>query len=585
MSASFAFVGLCIALVLQHALASRISAATLNAALPKDLQPVYVNGVKELPPSFDFGWQAQGKNLPEIPFPEKGGGGEGPGPENKQPEPSKDDSKIPKCGEGSGPQTQAATGNPVLLTTGEKFKREMDFEAAGAYGIGLERIYRSKNKSGSMFGPNWPTSVDFKRLSYTFTGCTKTPAGHCVPQRVTHTAADGEVFVYEWVGWTDDGGIYTYITNGSEAGGELTWNYGKSWSLRRDKVIYSFNAGGYLQSTNDAFAGTTTLIYDTMMRITRVSTPGKHVEFTWGSNNRVTAVRDPAGNEWRYGYNTAGMLTSVTSPGASPDVRTYHYEAADSTLLTGISINGVRSTRYGYQADGKVSVSGLENGEERDTFAYADKKTTVTSASGQTTVYTFVSVGSNLLLSKTSRNAALNCPAAAAEIAFDTRGYVDYIKDWNGVTADYSYDAAGKLLKLTHAYGTTAARTRENTWSGEQLVESRFLGSTGVAYAKVVYTYAGRLTEEAHTDLATNAVRKLQYAYTFHGNGLIAKVTKTLVLSTGNAATVTDYDTQGNVIAITNPLGHKTEWTGHNGLGLPARMIPATASSPISPTT
>ena len=58
------------------------------------------------------------------------------------------------------------------------------------------------------------------------------------------------------------------------------------------------------------------------------------------------------------------MLASVTSPGASPDVRTYHYEnSADRQLLTGISINGVRYSTYKYYADKRVQESGLAGGE------------------------------------------------------------------------------------------------------------------------------------------------------------------------------------------------------------------------------
>lgn len=44
-----------------------------------------------------------------------------------------------------------ATANPVLIATGEKVLPESDFQAGGDYGLGLQRTYRSKNATGSMF--------------------------------------------------------------------------------------------------------------------------------------------------------------------------------------------------------------------------------------------------------------------------------------------------------------------------------------------------------------------------------------------------------------------------------------------------
>ena len=87
---------------------------------------------------------------------------------------------------------------------------------------------------------------------------------------------------------------------------------------------------------------------------------GRSIEFGW-SGNRVETVKDQNGNIWNYTYDSSsGMLTAVTSPGPSADVRTYHYEAADTTLLTGISINGARYSTYAYDpTTKKVTSSGL----------------------------------------------------------------------------------------------------------------------------------------------------------------------------------------------------------------------------------
>jgi hypothetical protein len=43
---------------------------------------------------------------------------------------------------------ESKTENPVVITTGEKYKNETDFVAAGQYNLGLSRIYRSAQSTG-----------------------------------------------------------------------------------------------------------------------------------------------------------------------------------------------------------------------------------------------------------------------------------------------------------------------------------------------------------------------------------------------------------------------------------------------------
>lgn len=138
----------------------------------------------------------------------------------------------------------------------------------------------------------------------------------------------------------------------------------------------------------------------------------------------------PAGGIWQYTYNASGLLETVTSPGPLPDVRRYHYESPVSTsLLTGISINGVRHSTYAYNSTFRAVESGLAGGEERDTFVYGINTTTVTTATGQATTYNFAVSNGALRLTSTSRAATASCPAAAAQIVYDANGYIDYKLD------------------------------------------------------------------------------------------------------------------------------------------------------------
>ena len=148
------------------------------------------------------------------------------------------------------------------------------------------------------------------------------------------------------------------------------------WQLQKARLYYNYSAKGIIQSiVTQSNTQLLTFAYGTIVsQAVRVTnTAGQHVDFTW-SGNYVSKVTDPVGNVWNYAYNASGLLISVTSPGAAPDIRTYLYEnAADATLLTGISINGTRYSTYKYYADKRVQESGLAVGEERDTFGYGER--------------------------------------------------------------------------------------------------------------------------------------------------------------------------------------------------------------------
>jgi RHS repeat-associated protein len=272
------------------------------------------------------------------------------------------------------------------------------------------------------------------------------------------------------------------------------------------------------------------------------------------------------------------MLTKVTSPGLSPDIRDYFYENADTTLLTGIAINGVRYSRYSYYADRRVSESTLEGGEQSDKFVYGTNQTTITNAKGQTTVHSFTTVLGEQKIASISRNGTSTCAAASAKTFYDANGYIDYTLDWNGNKTDYSYDGGGRLLQVTGAAGTGAASTVAHTWAGNDITQTEYRDAANRATVRISTTYHasgsayGRIASETRADLKSGAQQTINYGYTFYANGSIATGSATRILPAGASATDTiAYDTRGNVTSATNALGHQTTWATHNALGQPGR--------------
>jgi RHS repeat-associated protein len=417
-------------------------------------------------------------------------------------------------------------------------------------------------------------------VSYTLTGC-RFIDSVCYPLTAVVREPDGAQYTFKQIGQTEE-----YKVSNSAAAGRLIYLGPQQWMLIRDDKTYYFDPAGNLATLEVAGYTVESRTYTSNRLTTVTSLGGQVVRLTW-SGSRVASITDPANNVWSYGYNASGMLQTVTSPGANADVRTYHYEdPLDGSLLTGISINGLRYSTYSYTSTKLVKTSGLAGGEELDNFSYGSNSTTVSDARGQTTEYQFVTINGSRKLSAINRGATSSCPFSAASTNYDVNGYLTQKVDWKGNISTYSFDSTGKLLQSTTAAGTTSAHAVVNTWVGDDLTEQTFKGANGVGYAKSRFTYVtlpgllGRaIATETTVDLTTNAVRTLAYTYTSYANGALASATITRTLPGGSAVTTLSYDTRGNLTAHNNPLGHTVLWSGHDGMGRAARMVDANGVS------
>jgi len=472
-------------------------------------------------------------------------------------------------------QSNPSTGNPVVIATGEKTKDEHDFLAGTSYGLGLTRSYRSMASSTAktMFGPKWASSLDYSRLQFS-TVCDVTADYGCVPKTITLTLPGGTQYKYTHYNKQVWRGAFGNLILDPEFGYVISRPNGSlTYSLDGDVLEVIEQNASALAYQYGGNPGEATRI---------INVTGQYIDLTW-SSGRVTSVRDPAGNTWTYSYSAAGMLQTVTSPGSNPSIRTYHYEdLVSSQRLTGISYNGVRYSTYSYYADGRVSESKLAGDVEKDTFSYGTNTTTVTTAKGQPTVYTFINAQGALKLTSISRSPTASCSQAGATIVYDANGWIDYKLDWNGVKTDYTYSAGGALLDVTYAAGASDALKEVNTWSGSQLLATAYQTAAGATYKQVSYTYytgtgtfaAGRVASETVTDMvSTGGSRQITYGYTFYPTGVVQSVMRTANIPGGTATTTIQYDAYGNLTSVTNPLNQTTQYSGYNGLGLPGAAI------------
>ena len=512
----------------------------------------------------------------------KGDGGNGDKPVADKPAESNTSAPKPPCQGGAGdtPAATPATGHPVVIATGEKYKREFDFGSSGLYGLNLNRTYRSFYAGGPMFGRGWTTDFDFLMLVVVRpkpTICDPNGETPCAPVSLTVGWSDGAKYKYDRVdGSPDDGPLYR--VTGNPAAGEIAYEQGGS-TMRRGGKVYSYNSLGFMVGVSlDNGVPLYSILPDVNGRVQSISNNrGQTILFTW-TNGRVSQVRDPNGQFWTYGYNANGMLTSVTAPGGS-ETRTYYYESPyGPELLTGIAYNGVRYSTYTYLSNKKVSTSALAGDEVRDTFAYATNQTTVTNRFGHAVTYTFAQMQGSSVLTNVSEPATVACPALQAQTIYDANGYVDYTLDWQGVRTEYTFYADGKLREKTTAANTAVAMTATYDWSGDAVQQITYKNAGGTAYARVNYSYhgsgtaAGRVASRTWTDIASGVQRQSTFAYTFQPNGVTGEPTMVSTSeTTPSGTTMVTYDLGGRMTAVTNALGQQTTWSNFDGMGRPGR--------------
>lgn len=515
------------------------------------------------------------------------------------------------------------SGKPVIVATGEKVLEQTDFVDASRSGLSLTRIYRSGTPSlENMFGVNWRAGWQYPKLVYgacQSSGTLSTqrsattdsseqrlkptaallrvspsqvPQGKlqvapaaavtCIPSTVTQTLPDGTSYTFNNRGGMTygpaalglDSLVGKVLIEGFTAYDEALVRigpllYAYRGDTRQLKYIASANGGELIQAFE----------YDTAGKLTRVvANTGAAMQFAY-TGSQVTTVTDSAGRAWAYTYDANRNLTGVTPPAGTAGARVYHYESPNGVnLLTGITMDGARATRYAYDTSQRVTRSGAENGEEVDTFSYGSNSTTMTDHRGQSTTYNFDTVAGFKRLTGTSRAATGTCAAASRSQSYDGNGFVSSQLDWRGIRTTTTNNANGRVTSRIVADGTPDAMRTDYTWSGAYLQEMREYGTSGLLFRKTTYTYvasgyaAGEVASVVTTNGAGTVQRNRTYTYTFHAGSQPASVTETDNLPTGSASRSVNYNTAGHLISRTNELGHTTTYAGHNALGYPSSM-------------
>jgi RHS repeat-associated protein len=320
--------------------------------------------------------------------------------------------------------------------------------------------------------------------------------------------------------------------------------------------IYTMGADGTLRSIKDLNDNVLTFSADGITS----SAGGLHVAFERDEQSRITAVIDPMGNVYGYGYDAAGDLVSVALPGVDEPVR-YTYDA-QHFFLTATDPRGNSIIADTYYPDGRLM---SETDALGHTFQYAydleARMTVVTNPDGG--IVTTVRDEQGNVVSQTDPL------SRTTRYSYDDNNNVLSETDALEHTTLYTYDSNGNQTSVTNPLGQISY-TAYNQYGGPTSSTDAFGNVQTVSYdahflpaslddslgtlAGFQYDSSGNLL--AHTDANS---KMTAYMYDTCGN----KLSETDPL--GNATTYT-YDQLGHALTRTDPLGNTTQYS-YDALG------------------
>jgi YD repeat-containing protein len=419
-----------------------------------------------------------------------------------------------KWGSCGGPNCR---GNPVEVGSGDKRQREPDYVSPAPGGLEFVRHYNSGGYFDSVQRTVMVNS-DFWRHSY----------GSKVYAYVSNAYLMAAV-------QRPDGTVRMFDLSGNEKQN----NDGRSWKLERiptsgtltgwkittaERDVENYDAQGRLTSIATRSGFTTTLAYNTQGQLETVTDEfGRTITLGYDTAGQMTTMTDPASRQYQYAYDSLGRLTSVTYPDTR--TRTYHYENSDwKFALTGITDErGVRFATYGYDVNGRATLTEHSGSDDRFTLATTSDSSTsrvvdLWDAFNTWNRYTYSKAAGTLRLTS-HYIAGLNDES----YTYDANGNIASKTDRRFNVTNYTYDLTRNLeTSRTEAYGTAVARTITTTWHSTLRLPATITEPSGVSGVNLVTTFTydtnGNLTKKNLT--AGTNVREWNYTVNSRGQVL-----------------------------------------------------------------
>jgi RHS repeat-associated protein len=467
-------------------------------------------------------------------------------------------------------------GNPVALSLGNKYQREVDLAAAGISPIAFVRHHNSLGFVSNSFANYW---------THTYDRSIEIPADPGFDP-VKAIRPDGKKLNFTW-----DGVIYRafpgiYSTLEQTASG---WRF-----TGEDLTVENFDADGRLVDITDLQGRVQTATHDSGGRLIRIeSNAGGSLEFGYDGSGRLETVTDQAGRSWSYRYDLLGRLEFVDNPDGT--TRQYHYEdLRHAYALTGItSENGQRFSYYEYDEDGLATASYHAGEAHRVDIDYQeDGSRIVLDALGRSTVYqTRIENKRGVLESISGPACSQGCGETDVQQSFDSnlnltsrtahgvttlfgnydaRGQAGYVIQAAGTPQerriDYEYDPAfpGRITRITEPSvfaGESKITARSYDFDGNMVSETitGFDPFGGTVSRTVSHTYDGPFGQISSTDgprLDVSDIMLYEYYPDSETEGNNRALLKAVIDAAGiRVRDLIAYSATGKVLSETRPNG------------------------------
>ena len=466
------------------------------------------------------------------------------------------DTNGPTCGAPPEPGQSTAgqsCADPVNLTTGNNYRLERDYTGAGAFPLVLTRAYNSLGTSSGSFGASWTHNF----------GARVQVVSPTVAQAIR---GEGKVLTFRLSAgiWQGDSDVNARLAALTDAGGSLT-----GWRLTNGlDGAETYGADGRLLTIATRAGLTQSLTYGTSALLVSVSDPfGRKLSFTYDAQNRVATATDPAGGKFTYGYDANNNLTSVAYPNGG--TRSYVYEStAFPHAMTGlIDEKGVRFATWSYSAQGLAVSAELAGGVQRHAFSYDffNGVSTDTDALGHTRTFAYLTAAfTQRTLHETK---PLPTGSATDNRLYDNNGNIVQYIDFRSVTTNYVFDPARNLeTSRTEAVGFPQQRTITTSWHPTfrlpvQIVEPN---------RKTTFGFDAQGNLITRTVSGTNASDRT-WLFQYNANGQVTQIDGPRTDATD--VTQFTYDAKGNLISVTDALGHVTKITAFDAHGRPLTIV------------
>lgn len=462
---------------------------------------------------------------------------------------------------------QSGFGNPTNSITGNKYEEETDLVLGR---LSFTRSYNSMARTNGLLGAKWQSQFD--------------AAIRTQSNMYRSTRADGKVMTFGKSG-------STYFSNADIVHKMVSLASG--WKIiAPDGTVETYDAAGKLLQTVTLAGYTRNFTYASGVLQQVSDSDGHSISFTYNGNGLMSSATGSDGRSVAFGYGAVpDRLETVTySTVGSTEPETtflYHYEnIAFPYAITGkTDESGVRFATFAYDESGRVVDTTHANGSGHYVFSYsgwvfnsggnASGFSTVTNPLGQETKIHFATRDGTRKISKTEgvASTSLSCPARSATTAYTSHGFVASMVNNMGVQTTFTRgDSLRPDLETarTEAVGKPQQRVISTQWHSAFRMPTQIV-SPGLTLG-FTYDAQGRVLSRSATDTKAGSPhlgRVRTTGYTWTSTGLLASVD-------GPRTDVSDVTTftysngaSGDLIAVTNALGHSVQILQHNAAGQP----------------